>query len=55
VISGFRRDADEICSLLGYYAASSGKLLPAFQGNVSFPSSRIKKSKKKKIQDYLTL
>jgi hypothetical protein len=24
VISGFRRDADEICALLGYNAASSG-------------------------------
>jgi hypothetical protein len=27
-ISGFRRDADEICALLGYNAASSGKGLP---------------------------
>jgi hypothetical protein len=26
VISGFRRDIDEICALLGYYAASSGNL-----------------------------
>jgi hypothetical protein len=25
VISGFRRDVDEICALLGYYAASSGQ------------------------------
>jgi len=24
VISGFRREVDENCSLLGYYAASSG-------------------------------
>jgi hypothetical protein len=30
VISGFRRDADEICALLGYYAASNGNPLPTF-------------------------
>jgi hypothetical protein len=28
VISGFRRDADEIYALLGYNAASSGNSLP---------------------------
>jgi hypothetical protein len=28
VISGFHRDADEICTLLGYYAASWGNCLP---------------------------
>jgi hypothetical protein len=28
VTSGFRRDADEICGLLGQNAASSGKQLP---------------------------
>jgi hypothetical protein len=27
-ISGFRRDVDEICGLLGYYTASCGKHLP---------------------------
>jgi uracil phosphoribosyltransferase len=26
MISGFRRDVDEICALLGYYAASSRPL-----------------------------
>jgi hypothetical protein len=46
VISGFRRDADEICNLLGYYAASNGNLSPTFRDNVSVPSSRVKKSKK---------
>jgi hypothetical protein len=46
VYSGFRRDADEICTLLGYYAASSGNLLPTFRDNVSVPSSKVKKSKK---------
>jgi hypothetical protein len=45
-IWGFRRDADEICVLLGYYAASNGNTLPTFRDNVSVPSSRVKKSKK---------
>ena len=26
--SGFRRDVDEICALLGYYAASCGNCFP---------------------------
>jgi hypothetical protein len=34
VISGFRRDVDQICALLGYYAASSGNTLPTFQDNI---------------------
>jgi hypothetical protein len=46
IISGFRRDADEICALLGYNTASSGNPLPTFRDNVSVPSSRVKKSKK---------
>jgi hypothetical protein len=33
MISTFRRD-DEICALLGYYAASSGNPLPTFRDNV---------------------
>jgi hypothetical protein len=44
VISGFRRDVDEICVLLGRYAASSGNPLPTFRHNVSLPSSRVKNS-----------
>jgi hypothetical protein len=40
MISGFRRDADDICDLLGYYAASSGKSLPTLRDNVSVPSSK---------------
>jgi hypothetical protein len=47
VISGFRRDVDEICTLLGYYETSSGYLLQTFRDNVSVPSSTVKKSKKK--------
>jgi hypothetical protein len=46
VILGLRRDADEICALLGYNAASSGNPLPTFRDNVSVPSSNVKKSKK---------
>jgi hypothetical protein len=45
VILGFRSDADKICALLGCYAASSDNPLPTFRDNVSFPSSRVKKSK----------
>jgi hypothetical protein len=43
VILGFRCDVDEICALLGCYAASSGNPLPTFRDNVSVPSSRVKK------------
>jgi hypothetical protein len=42
LISGFRRDVDEICGLLGYYAASCGNYLPTFRDNVSVLSSRVK-------------
>jgi hypothetical protein len=31
VISGFRRDIDDICALLGSYAASCGNPLPTFR------------------------
>ena len=44
VISGFHRKVDEICALLGYYAAYSGNSLPMFLDNISVPSSRVKKS-----------
>jgi hypothetical protein len=47
VISGFRRLVDEICALLGYYAALSGNPLPTFRDNLLIPSSRVKKSKKR--------
>jgi hypothetical protein len=46
VISGFRRDVDEICALVGYYAAPSGCSVPTFRDNLSVPSSRVKNSKK---------
>jgi hypothetical protein len=40
VIVGFRREVNENCVLLGYYAASSGNFLLMFQDNQSLPSSR---------------
>jgi hypothetical protein len=51
VISGFRRDVDEIATLLGYYAALSDSSVQMFRGDLSVPSSRVKKSKKKRILD----
>jgi hypothetical protein len=45
VFSGFRREADESCALLGYYAASSGNFFPTFRDNISVPSSGYKNPK----------
>jgi hypothetical protein len=45
MISGFCHNADEICTLLGYYAALNGNPLPMFQDNISVPLSQVKKSK----------
>jgi hypothetical protein len=42
LISGYRRDVNEISGLLGYYMASYGNCLPTFRDNVSVPSSRVK-------------
>jgi hypothetical protein len=42
MISRFRREVDENCALLGYYAESSGNSLPTFHDNLSVPSSRVK-------------
>jgi len=30
-ISGFRREIDEVCALVGYYASSIGNSLPTFR------------------------
>jgi hypothetical protein len=35
LISGFRRDVDKICGLLGNYTASCGDYLPTFRYNVT--------------------
>jgi hypothetical protein len=45
MISGFRRDADEMYAILGYYGASSVNPLPTFRDNMSVLSLRSKKSK----------
>ena len=37
VISGFRREVDENCAILGSYAASSGNFLPKFRDTLSVP------------------
>jgi len=42
VTSGFRREANESCDLLGCYAASSGNSLPTFGDNLSVPLSSVK-------------
>jgi hypothetical protein len=31
MIAGFRRETDDNCALLGYYATSSGNFLPTFR------------------------
>jgi len=40
-ISGFRRQVDDNCALLCYYAACSGNSLTTLQDNLSVPSSRV--------------
>jgi hypothetical protein len=40
VISGFRRDIDDICALLRYCAALSGSSVPTFRDNLSVSFSR---------------
>jgi hypothetical protein len=37
MISGFCRERDKICVLLGYYAAHGGNSLPTFRDNLSVP------------------
>jgi len=36
LISGFRREVDENCTLLRHYAASGGNLLPRFRDNLPY-------------------
>jgi len=40
MISGFYQEVDEICDVLGYYAAYSDYYLPTFRDNLSLPTSR---------------
>jgi hypothetical protein len=44
VISGFRFEVDENCTLQGHYTASSGNSVPTFRDNLSTPSSRVKET-----------
>ena len=46
VISGFLREIDQNCVLLGYYAASSGNFLPTFRDNLSVASPEVKNKKR---------
>jgi hypothetical protein len=41
----------QICAVLGYNGASSGNPLPTFRENISVPSSKVKKSKKRRLLD----
>jgi hypothetical protein len=57
VFSGFRRQVDENCTLLGYYAASSDNSLPMFRDKLSVPS-RVKTPKRmrwKRLEETLLL
>jgi len=49
VPSGFHRKVNEICDLLGYYAAYVDNSLPTCQGNIFVPSSRVKRCMKSLI------
>jgi hypothetical protein len=44
VISGFHRNIDEICALLGCYTGSNDNPTPTFRDNVPVQSSVVKKS-----------
>ena len=44
MISSFRRDVDENCTLLSHYTASGGNSLLTFRDNLSVPSSGVKNS-----------
>jgi hypothetical protein len=46
VVSGYSREVDRICVLLGYYAAYCGNALLTFHNNITVPPSKAKKKKK---------
>jgi len=48
VNSGFHSEVDENCALLGFYAESSGNLLPKFRDDISILSSGVKYPKTRK-------
>ena len=47
MVSGFRRDVDEICGVLSCYAARSDIALLTFRDHLLVPYSTVEKSKKK--------
>jgi hypothetical protein len=49
VISGFRCEVSENCTLVGYYAASNGIFLPTFLDNLLFPFSAFKNPKENAV------
>jgi hypothetical protein len=49
VISDFRREVDENCAPLEYYAAASGNFLPTFRNNLSVPSLNTEDGTDKKL------
>jgi len=55
IISGFGCDRDEICALLGNYAAYSGNSLPKFWDQLSVPSSIVMKWKTKANKTWYTI
>ena len=46
VTIGLRREVDEICTLLGYYAAYSSNSLPTYLGNLSVPFQGLRISRR---------
>jgi cytochrome c556 len=46
----YKQSFEEICALLGHYAASCGNCLQTFRDNVSVPSSRVKRPRRKESQ-----
>jgi hypothetical protein len=49
MISGFYCEVHKICALLGCFTASSDNSLPAFQDDLSIPSSRVKNPRRKPV------
>jgi hypothetical protein len=45
VVSGIRREVDEIWAFMGYYTANNGNFLPTFRDSLSVPSSGVKNPK----------
>jgi hypothetical protein len=50
--SGFRREVDEKCALLGYYAGSSGNSLPTFRDKLSGPIFRLPPGSRREMRSF---